>query len=70
MFGRLLSDVIRQFGLSCHIFADDSQLHDSIAAPDLPRLASAMSVCIENVSDWMKTNKLKMNDDKTEVIRI
>ena len=49
------SSVIRQNGLSYHFFAEDSQLQDSTALPDLPRLASDMSVCIKNDTDWMKT---------------
>ena len=34
------------------------------------RLASKVSRCIANVATWMKDNKLKMNEEKTEVIKI
>ena len=65
-----VSGIIKQFGPSHHLSAASSLLHDSIAASDLPRLVSVMSICIENVADWMETNTLKMNYDKTAVIRI
>ena len=65
-----LSTVICQFALSFHSFADDSQLHKSSVSSDFPVLAICLKDCIEDVTEWMGDSKLKMNDDKTEVMAI
>ena len=68
MYMQPLSSVIRQSEAQYHFFADDSQLHRSAVLEDLRDTASQMKTCIENVAKWMKLNKLKMNDDKTELM--
>ena len=53
-----------------HFFADDSQLHKSSVPSDFPALACCLKDCIEDVAEWMGDSKLKMNDDKTELMAI
>ena len=65
-----LSTVIHQSGHSYHFFADDSQLHSSCAPSDFDTLACSLKNCIEDVAKWMGENKLKMNEDKTELMVI
>ena len=65
-----LSAVICQFGLSNHFFAGDSQLHKSSVPSDFPIIACCLKDCIEDVVEWMGDSKLKMNDDKTELMAI
>ena len=65
-----LSTVICQSGISYHFFADDSQLHNSSVPSGFPVLACCLKDCIEDVADWMADSKLKMNDDKTELMAI
>ena len=65
-----LSAVICQSGLSYHFFADDSQLHKSSFPSDFPVLACCLKDCIEDVTEWMGDSKLKVNDDKTELMAI
>ena len=65
-----LSAVICQCGISYHFFADDSQLHNSSVPFDFPVLACCLKDCIEDVAEWMADSKLKMNDDKTELMAI
>ena len=62
--------VICQSGTSYHFFADDSQLHNSSIPSDFPVLACCLKDCIEDVAKWMADSKLKMNDDKTELMAI
>ena len=50
--------------------ADDSQLHNSSVPSDFPVLACCLKDCIEDVADWMADSKLKMNDNKTELVAI
>ena len=65
-----LSTVICQSGLSYHLFADDSQLRKSSVPSDFPVLACCLKDCIEDVAEWMGDSKLKVNDDKTELMDI
>ena len=65
-----LSTVICQSGLSYHFFADDSQHHKSSVLSDFPVLAWCVKDCIQDVAEWMGDRKLKMNDDKTELMAI
>ena len=65
-----LSAVICQSGLSYQFFADDSQLHKSSVPSDFPVLACYLKDCIEYVAEWMGDSKLKLNDDKTELMDI
>ena len=60
----------RNTTLSCHFFADDSQLHKSSVPSDFPVLACCLKDIIEDVAEWMGDSKLKMNDDKTELMAI
>ncbi len=51
-----------------HMYADDTQLYKSVPANQIDGLLSDASTCILAVKDWMLANKLKLNDDKTEII--
>ena len=70
LYPQPLSTVICPSGLSYHFFADDSQLHKSSVPSDFPVLACCLKDCIEDVAVWMGDSKLKMSDDKTELMAI
>ena len=65
-----LCAVICQSGLFYHFFADDSQFHKSSVPSDFPVFAFCLKDCIEDVAECMDDSKLKMNDDKTELMAI
>ncbi|GFS03230.1 reverse transcriptase [Elysia marginata] len=54
--------------MSYHLYDDDTQMYCTDTINNLPLLLSKTSICIESVKEWMMTNKLKLNDDKTEII--
>ena len=70
LYAHSLSTVICQFGLSYHFSAADSQLHKSNVPSDFPDLVCCLKDCIEDVAKWMGDSKLKMNDDKSELMAI
>ena len=70
LYTHSLSTVIRQSGLLYHFFADDFQLHKSNVPSDSLVLACCLKDCIEDVTEWMGDSKLKVNDDKTELMVI
>ena len=47
-----------------------SSFHRSSVPSDVPVLACCLKHCIADVAEWMGDSKLKMNDDKTEVMAI
>ena len=72
MFTQPLGSVIQQLGTiyTIYFFAVVSYLHDSAAPSEFSSLVRDMTSSIEERGVWMKGNKLKMNDDKTELITI
>ena len=70
LYMQSLSNVICKSGHSYHFFADDSQLHNSSIPSDFLALVHSFKDCIEDIAEWMSDHKLKMNDDKTELIAI
>ena len=61
----LLGTIIRNFLISFHMYADDSQLYKSVS-PNIEedQLAAVIQLqnCISDISYWMNGNMLKIND--------
>ena len=68
MYTQPLGDVIRESNLNYHMYADDTQLYQATSLAHIDTLAENVQSCIENIYAWMSANRLKMNDDKTEII--
>jgi len=68
-----LSDIVKKFNLSYHFYADYSQIYLS-SQPTTPgdrELAvSNIERCILEIDHWMLVNRLKLNEDKTELLII
>jgi hypothetical protein len=65
-----LSHIINAHRLKHHFYADDSQLQDSDTPDNILTILTHTSDCYEDIKHWMTTNKLKLNDDKTEAMLI
>ena len=66
-----LRDVITRHGLKYHCYADDTQLYISFipkSGDDEKRAMDSLESAIKDIKTFMISNKLKLNDDKTEVI--
>lgn len=64
---KLLSDAIRRCRLWPHQYADDSQ--HCLALPSNPKVAmEIVNQDLEEVMEWMRSNKLKLHADKTELL--
>jgi hypothetical protein len=63
-----LISLIEDNGLSSHLYADDTQVYGSCRPVDIDTFSSKLSECIEVISNWMRSNRLQLNSDKTEIL--
>ncbi len=66
-----LGAILRKHGICFHGYADDTQLYTrfSLRDPDsLKEAIARLERCLEEVRAWMLHNKLKLNDDKSELL--
>ena len=65
-----VESIIKQHGLENHCYASDMQLNISCKPKEVDMLVSAFIAYTDELSAWMKSNRLKVNCDKTECIWI
>ena len=65
-----IGTIIRDTGTSNHFYEDDTQLYKHSRVSDVVNMTSRMTTTIKNASERMKTTKLKLNDDNTEMILV
>ena len=70
LYTRQLAALIESFSIGYHFFADDSQLYSKISCDQSLALEAIKNVesCCSEIKQWMYKNKLKLNEDKTEVL--
>ena len=73
IYSSKLFEVIKYHLPEAHAYADDTQLYLSFSpdtATNQTDAVIAMERCISDIRTWMLTDKLKLNDDKTEFMLI
>ena len=68
-----LGDIIRNYNMQFHFYADDSQLYLTFTPGDNDSSVNCkktMENCINHVKTWMANNLLKLNDEKTEMLLV
>ena len=65
-----VSKIFRNNNLLSHFYADDTQIYIAVKPHQEDNDAAVESIeqCVREIRSWMKTNSLKLNDSKTEVI--
>ena len=61
---------VRSHGLSCHFYADDTQLYCSFKLHDQAASVQAIESCLNDTDAWMLANMLNLNRDKRELLVI
>ena len=71
MYTSPLDDICREHDVSFQSYADDQPIYLSFS-PIQPggkdKCLESLEACISNICLWIRTNLLKLNDDKTELI--
>ena len=62
-----LGHVIRHYNTLYHLLVDDTQMHKYSSPKHFAKLPLDIQSWAESVRDLMACNKLRMNDDKTEI---
>ena len=68
-YTRELGFIMSDLAIKYHIFADDTQIQQAMDANSFDAQMQAKKTieqCIKEISLWMNTNKLKLNEDKTD----
>ena len=65
MFSAPLQDLIAAHGISSVVYADDTQLYITF---DRASAVKRIEKCVQDVKSWTLSNKLALNDSKTEII--
>ena len=55
-------------GIQYMMYADDNQLYLLLSPTELSTITRRLELCVLDVKSWAVKNKLKFNDDKSEVI--
>ena len=66
-----LGDIVRQYNMGYHFYADDTQLYlsfNSLSGDDQAYSVSQVESCVRDIDRWMFCNELKLNRDKTELL--
>lgn len=64
-----ISNIVHNHNMNFHLYADDTQIYFKFNFKTEPSLESAIDYvekCVHDIDNWMGTNKLKLNGDKTE----
>ncbi len=64
-----LGNIIRKHGISFHCYTDDTQLYISSWPGETHQIEKLME-CIVDIKNWMTSNFLLLNSEKTEVLII
>ena len=68
-----LADTLWRHNMLFHFYADDTQLYTSFTCNDehdLSSTAQHIEYCLADISTWVVLSKLKLNEDKTELLVI
>ena len=65
-----LDAIILYHGLNFHMYADDTKLYIAFDHSDSVSYLNQLNACILDIRSWMITNKVKINDNKTEFLVI
>ena len=70
LYTQPLANILQTHGMNYHFYADDVQMYIEGINQELTNVISATKQCYLKIKTWMTKNKLKLNDDKTDIILV
>ena len=67
LYTKDVSAIIRHHGLLSHCDADDTQVYFYCKPDEVDSLAKKCAACSDELCTWMRSNRLKLNANKTEL---
>ena len=64
-----LGGIADRHGVNSHFYTDDSQLYVSARQQDAGDAEKRLVDCMEDIAQWMASNRLKLNPVKTDFMR-
>ena len=67
------ANIIKRYNLEYHFYADDTQLYVAFKTDCLDKMVECKTTvekCARDTDNWLVINKLKLNQDTTEVVLI
>jgi len=61
--------LIEDNGFSPHLYADDTQVYGSCQPVEIDAFSAILSECFSVVSNWMRSNRLPLNSNKTSGVQ-
>ena len=70
LYTKELINIAKKHGFFIHLYADDTQLYIEFnpLSQSISHIEERIVSCLTEIKNWMTTNKLKLNPDKTEVL--
>ena len=54
--------------VGAHAYANDTQVYISTPATNYTDATDRLTMCITQIRDWMASSRLKLNEEKTQII--
>ena len=72
LYTKDINFIAEKHGFNIHMYADDSQLYIEFNPlfQDINDVEEKIILCLQEIKDWMLSNKLKLNPEKTEVLTV
>jgi len=62
-----LTATVKQHGFHPHLYADDMHVYGSCRPSAVANFQLHLSACIDDITSWMRTNRLQLNTSKTDL---
>lgn len=63
-----VTKIIQKHNFDVHLYADDVQIYGSCLPSSTDLLSARLSICLDEVMEWFKSNHLLLNESKTEFV--
>ena len=66
LYAAYIAALVQKFLVDPYLYADDTQAYGWLSPARVDDLRDRLSARFDDISDWMRSNRLQLNKDKTE----